>query len=68
VTAYPEHVLQRAYAWMRGHPVAADGMLGGAGTHRRDDRTARARVMRVVTAEDAAVMRDGLAAIRCMAP
>jgi hypothetical protein len=28
VTAYPEHVLQRAYAWMRAHPVAADGMLG----------------------------------------
>jgi hypothetical protein len=28
VTAYPGHVLQRAYAWMRGHPVAADGMLG----------------------------------------
>jgi signal transduction histidine kinase len=28
VTAYPRHVLQRAYAWMRGHPVAADGMLG----------------------------------------
>jgi signal transduction histidine kinase len=28
VTAYPEPVLQQAYAWIRGHPVAADGLLG----------------------------------------
>ena len=28
MTAYPERVLQQAYAWMRGHPRVADGMLG----------------------------------------
>jgi signal transduction histidine kinase len=28
MTAYPEPVLQQAYAWMRGHPQAADGLLG----------------------------------------
>ena len=28
MTAYPERVLQQAYGWMRGHPRAADGMLG----------------------------------------
>jgi signal transduction histidine kinase len=27
MTAYPERVLQQAYAWMRGHPRVADGML-----------------------------------------
>ena len=52
MTAYPEHVLQRAYAWMRGHPVAADGMLGAvllAGSagqlHRGDPETALAAVL-----------------------
>jgi signal transduction histidine kinase len=28
VTAYPEPVPQQAYAWIRGHPLAADGLLG----------------------------------------
>jgi signal transduction histidine kinase len=28
MTAYPERVLQQAYAWIRGHPLAADGLLG----------------------------------------
>jgi signal transduction histidine kinase len=28
VNAYPEHVLQQAYAWARGHPRAADSLLG----------------------------------------
>jgi signal transduction histidine kinase len=28
VTAYPEPVSQRVYAWIRGHPLAADGLLG----------------------------------------
>src|SRR5438105_577313 len=27
MTTYAERVLQRAYAWTRGHPRAADGML-----------------------------------------
>ena len=28
MTVYPERVLQRAYAWIRGHPLLADGLLG----------------------------------------
>jgi signal transduction histidine kinase len=28
VTTYPEPVPQQAYAWIRGHPLAADGLLG----------------------------------------
>jgi signal transduction histidine kinase len=28
VTAYPEPVPQRVYAWIRGHPLVADGLLG----------------------------------------
>jgi len=27
MTTYPERVLQKAYAWMRGHPRVADGIL-----------------------------------------
>jgi signal transduction histidine kinase len=27
MTTYPERVLQQAYAWIRGHPRAADGLL-----------------------------------------
>jgi signal transduction histidine kinase len=28
VTAYPEPVLQQAYAWIHGHPLMVDGLLG----------------------------------------